>query len=319
MNNTTGIPHHTIARIWQTHTLGPVHSVTPLTGGVANWAVRVNGDFVLRLDRMPEDRISARRYQSEATAADLMRPLGVPVLDFIAADITGENGFGCYSISAFIPGRRVVDAWPDLTPRQRSQLAYSAGEYLAAMHGCKLDGFGWLGDYDTNGFATWADFSADCFTRFLALGMKQDSFTADEAARLERCLAAHRPLLDACTEPVLLHGDYHFENMLCEGERITAVLDFDWAVSGDPAWDFKMDAEWERGCPGSAPDLMRGYRAHRQLDSDYAVRARFYKLIMVLDDTGWIDRIEQPQSHANAVRRSLELLAACENDGLGQP
>jgi fructosamine-3-kinase len=107
--------------------------------------------------------------------------------------------------------------------------------------------------------------------------------------------------------------------MLCDDGQITAVLDFDWAVSGDPAWDFKMDAEWERGCPGSGTGLMRGYRAHRPLDSDYAVRARIYKLIMVLDDTGWIDRNAQPETHAHAVRRSLELLAACENDGLGQP
>lgn len=36
----------------------------------------------------------------------------------------------------------------------------------------------------------------------------------------------------------LLHGDISFDNILVNNQRIAALIDFEWSMSGDPAWDF---------------------------------------------------------------------------------
>jgi aminoglycoside phosphotransferase (APT) family kinase protein len=38
-------------------------------------------------------------------------------------------------------------------------------------------------------------------------------------------------------EPVLLHGDYHFSNVLLSGDRITGIVDWEYCALGDPRWD----------------------------------------------------------------------------------
>ncbi|MBI4141206.1 phosphotransferase, partial [Candidatus Woesearchaeota archaeon] len=36
----------------------------------------------------------------------------------------------------------------------------------------------------------------------------------------------------------LLHGDIGFDNIIVNNKNIAAVIDFEWSMSGDPAWDF---------------------------------------------------------------------------------
>ncbi len=40
------------------------------------------------------------------------------------------------------------------------------------------------------------------------------------------------------TKGKLLHGDIGFDNVIVNNERISALIDFEWSMSGDPAWDF---------------------------------------------------------------------------------
>jgi len=39
------------------------------------------------------------------------------------------------------------------------------------------------------------------------------------------------------TDPVLLHGDYHFSNALLHEGRIAGIVDWEYAALGDPRWD----------------------------------------------------------------------------------
>lgn len=47
------------------------------------------------------------------------------------------------------------------------------------------------------------------------------------------------PLVNSKEEltPRLLHGDYHFANVLLKEDRISAVLDWEYSALGDPRWD----------------------------------------------------------------------------------
>lgn len=64
-----------------------------------------------------------------------------------------------------------------------------------------------------------------------------------------RALAEHSPIMDACFDwidrnrtlaygpPALIHDDFNFNNMLVEGDRVSAVLDWEFAHVGTPAAD----------------------------------------------------------------------------------
>jgi aminoglycoside phosphotransferase (APT) family kinase protein len=55
-----------------------------------------------------------------------------------------------------------------------------------------------------------------------------------QAPRLARLLAERQPLP---RPPVLVHGDYHFGNMLFDGGHVTAVVDWEIAQLGQPLLD----------------------------------------------------------------------------------
>lgn len=75
---------------------------------------------------------------------------------------------------------------------------------------------------------------------------------------------------DVCawTRPLFVHGDLNPGNILAEGDTVTALLDFEWAVSGDPAWEFAFansfpSSHYYEYSTEDASDLERRKRVYR--------------------------------------------------------
>jgi aminoglycoside phosphotransferase (APT) family kinase protein len=85
-----------------------------------------------------------------------------------------------------------------------------------------------------------------------------------QAPQLAQLLAKRQPLPRA---PVLVHGDYHFGNMLFESGRVTAVVDWEIAQLGQPLLDpccislSHVPADAVREMYGADPDDYRWYLA----------------------------------------------------------
>ncbi|RYZ76224.1 MAG: hypothetical protein EOP04_32315, partial [Proteobacteria bacterium] len=60
--------------------------------------------------------------------------------------------------------------------------------------------------------------------------------------------AAASQLIKSVERRTLIHGDFHFGNLLYEGERISGILDFEWSCAGDPLFDLcklrDMESTW---------------------------------------------------------------------------
>ena len=83
-----------------------------------------------------------------------------------------------------------------------------------------------------------------------------------DAPELARRLASAVP---RDTGPVVVHGDYHFGNMLFAGGRVSAVLDWEIAELGDPLLDLCcLCVVFQGGNDGEA----RGWGAARGLEPD---------------------------------------------------
>jgi Ser/Thr protein kinase RdoA (MazF antagonist) len=100
---------------------------------------------------------------------------------------------------------------------------------------------------------------------------------------LEDCLdrfdAVVRPVL-AATEKQVIHTDFHGDNLLTDGSRITGILDFGDALAGPVAMDLGVAACYQLGTGpdllGPALDVVAGYHAADPLDAaDLALVAEF--------------------------------------------
>ena len=58
--------------------------------------------------------------------------------------------------------------------------------------------------------------------------------------RTEQLVAETAPALTPFDATTLVHGDLTFENVLWDGKRVTAVLDFEWARAGPPDLDLDV-------------------------------------------------------------------------------
>jgi hypothetical protein len=65
--------------------------------------------------------------------------------------------------------------------------------------------------------------------------------------------------------------------------RLSAVLDFDWASSGDPSWDFRIDDSIESEVPGSRKAFYAGYTSRRALPDGHWERVSLYRIGLYLD------------------------------------
>jgi aminoglycoside phosphotransferase (APT) family kinase protein len=103
-------------------------------------------------------------------------------------------------------------------------------------------------------------------------------------------LAARMP---SDRSPVLVHGDYHFGNMLFREQRVTAVLDWEIAELGHPLLDLcclcvvfqGAGLDQERGwgaAPGLAPEAVRDMFGADPADFRWSLALTFYKYAAIL-------------------------------------
>jgi hydroxylysine kinase len=116
-----------------------------------------------------------------------------------------------------------------------------------------------------------------------ALGGDRQALAAGVRGGLDDCLDRFdrlvRPLL-ADTPTQVIHTDFHGENLLTDGRRITGILDFGDALAGPVAMDVGVAACYQLGTgPGMlapALDVVAGYHAVDPLSTnDLALVAEF--------------------------------------------
>lgn len=95
-------------------------------------------------------------------------------------------------------------------------------------------------------------------------------------ARALTWLAANVPDYDA--PPVFLHGDFGPHNILLDGDRVSAALDWEIATPGDPAYD----VAWFLNCAGVAVDREEFLGAYRDAGGKTlsAYRLRYYDVFV---------------------------------------
>jgi aminoglycoside phosphotransferase (APT) family kinase protein len=279
----TDITPATLQALWNAHGLGQIQTISQPSRGVVNRCFIINESHVIRFDVL-DDWGGINRYAGEKWAYATLRDSPIPVPEVVALDSSKSLAPYDYLILTKVPGRAVIDSWPDLSPEERSHIAYTAGVYLATIHGYQFDGFNLLFELAAGkSEANWAGYIADFYDTYGGNARDNGALPAETLERMERVIHRMQPLLATVARGTFVHGDYHFENVLQADGVITGVIDFEWALCGDPAWDFRIDEQLEETCPGSRDAFYAGYTSRHPLTDHHAERVAFYKLLMYLD------------------------------------
>ena len=269
-----------LGRIWAAHDLGSVNAVEWAGKGINNPALTVNDKHVVRFDGIINEGTS--RFYGEQSVYGYLKKAGIPCPEVVALDDSKTLVPYDYMIMTRVEGTPLLDGWADLTNEQRQEAAQEAGRLLALMHNIILPHFGRL--YGTERvFNTWYAYINDKFQRDGQASVSDSLITQALYDRMQRTLQDYRSTFDSVKRPHLVHWDYHFGNLIQQNGKITAILDFEWGLGGDPAHDFNRRSQWDEECPGSLAWLYTGATGVRALEADHEIRVSLYEMIWFLD------------------------------------
>ncbi|MEM9135522.1 MAG: phosphotransferase [Planctomycetota bacterium] len=151
----------------------------------------------------------------------------------------GTDNSADYLVIERRPGGALAHAWPDLSREQRRDAVHQLGTYLAQLHTTvtpshlpRLRRCPQLLDGETR------PLTAPLLSGIRELDQNA-SIDRGLLADVSRHVADNLHHLDDFDERHLVHGDLTFENLLWDGNRLSAIIDFEWSRGG-PA-DLDLD------------------------------------------------------------------------------
>jgi aminoglycoside phosphotransferase (APT) family kinase protein len=250
---------------------GPIR-VSRFEVGQSNPTFRLDaasGRYVLR--RKPSGVLlkSAHAVEREYRVQRALHGTPVPVPRVLAlCEDAGVIGSVFYVMDHVAGHTHVDPSLPDETPARRHAIMVRMARVLAAIHDTDLSAIG-LTDYGPAG---------DYYARQFGRWVKQYRASAtEEIADMEALidwLGTHRPPDDG--QRTLVHGDYRIDNLLFDGTRVAAVLDWELSTLGHPFADLAGVLMQWRLPPGPEGRGLAGIdRARAGLPSDEAFVAEY--------------------------------------------
>lgn len=225
----------TAEAIVNAHFNGKADSVKPL-GAAGNHFVYLahQGDrqVLLRTD----DGLTDDVYMDvENEVMKLAARAGVPVPQVYESDQSCRTFPVRYQILEYI-------AYPALSTQTITEplrIAAQTGEILAKLHSVKTAGYGFFesGDRLVGIDQSLLGYFDKCLEDHISYLARHQLITPKEEQEVRRLLSGSTDLLKD-VPGVLVHRDFAFWNLLGTPQKIHAVIDWDDAVSGDPADDF---------------------------------------------------------------------------------
>ena len=237
----------------------------------------IGQEYVLKL--FPPHEASYAAIEARALAT-VHGQLSIPTPRLIAADKL--SGWHCVLMSQ-LHGRRLVDAWPDLSSAERDRVADQLGAALAALHALDTRA---LADFEPR----WDGF----------IPAQRDSVVERQRARqlgphwleqLPRFLSRWMP--PPVERHALLHTEVMREHLLVApvdgGQGLTGLFDFEPAMIGAPEYEFASVGLFV-AC-GDGRFLRRvllayGYRPE-QLDAALQCRLMAYAMLHRYSNLRW--------------------------------
>lgn len=262
----------------------PVRAILP--GGWDNRCFRVGDALVARL---PSHRVYAAQVAVEQAWLPVLAPaLPLPIPEPVGAGAPGCGYPSGWSLYRWLPGDTA-----DASGIDEAALATALAAFLRALHRCETAGAPQAGTRTFGRGGPLDGFDTETRQAVATLG---DAIDGAAALRWwEAALAA------AFTGPAMwFHGDLWLTNLLVEGGRLSAVIDWGLMGVGDPACDLAV--AWR----GFGPVGRAAFRDTLPFDEGTWARARGWALWkLAITATGMSGRAAERPGALAALRGLL--------------
>lgn len=246
-----------IRPIMERHGLGPPKSIIMDTEGWVNPCFFVDNSIVIRFNaRDPH----LPKFQREKFIFDRLEDMEIPTPKCLFLDESRELVPFDVLVTEMLPGKNIEADWKTLDIQTRNILSEKAGRILATIHEHRLSFFGELANKEPfHKTKVWSDYIKTRLSYHLKEVRELLIFDSDVSQRCWNIFEHHLPALSGITSPSIVYVDFHFGNLLHLDGNISGVLDFEWAFSGDPLYDFCSLDSMEKIWPGSKKPFLKGY------------------------------------------------------------
>lgn len=248
-------------------------------------------------------RITTNRKSLEkqyTLANKLWRKLPVP--RFLSAP-QEANGKKYFAFLEFKRGERLANV-ESLSAADQAHLGFELGEYLAMLHS---QSFKHAGEFDQNlKLAETYDIQpqgmAKFFDGFLNQAIKLQNIDTKTAQQYKNSFQQKIDVLNEWQhDHCLIHGDLNEDNILHYDGHISALLDWEFVMSGHPAMDFgKFTRTPYINCPIFLENLCDSYYlTHKSLPANWD------DIASVVDLMAWAEFLSRKNLHDNVKQSAI--------------
>jgi len=185
---------------------------------------------VVRVNRRPNQRLRREAMLGPVLPAEIGYPMVVSYGGRLGAD---------YLVLRRVPGRPLAHCWPTMSRTERREAIHQLGTKLRRLHMTP-------GPADLPRIDAPQMLRSDTLSPVMSLLVSLDQVRSlpyvdpgliDD---VENLVFELTPAIEPFESQFLIHGDLTFENILWNGERITAILDFEWARTSPPDVDLDV-------------------------------------------------------------------------------
>lgn len=296
-------------------TSAKVQDITRLTGGISNENYKVNfseaghdtRDVVLTVYRGPEEQWKLRK---EVGVRSVINGRSIPIPELLVVSESEDAGKPPYIVREYTEGSDlddVLDSSSSVSHEDRRGLAMGMGAILGEMHTIEMPYFGYMhpreGSLDVDITEeklgrTWREYFGGLLSEQVsrleeanegaAIGRSTIGTLKSRSEDIKEYFERNKSNLDSVTTPFLCHNDTRFGNFIVNQDggapSISSVIDFEWALAGDPDLDLVYIENWLSFAPyrkdvkDLIPEFLVGYEPHRRISSNYEAKRPLYHL-----------------------------------------
>lgn len=173
-----------------------------------NHSTYISSNGVVRIPR------TGQSFAGEVWAMKKARSKGLPVPKIIAVD---EKALMPYMLEERLIGEHITR--DDITPSVSRQ----AGEALAKIHSIPTRKYGWIDGSGDGRYKNWTPYLRSR-RKFIKQAVHFGLLDIGEVSAMNKMYDHLEGLLEQ--KPVLLHGDFQFNNLLFHKGKLSGVIDF---------------------------------------------------------------------------------------------
>jgi aminoglycoside phosphotransferase (APT) family kinase protein len=194
--------------------------------------VWLTDDMVIRVNTQRDHRLQREMLLTGALPDCIGYP---PVIDY-GGDLGSD-----WLIVGRLPGMPLSRAWPTMTVDQRRLAISQLAERLKALHATeapRVEGLTYQPQLLDR--ASTGDQAVARLREAIRVAGRLHNVDPGVMLDVDHLVAHSASVLEPFDGTTLVHGDLTFENMLWDGEQLTALLDFEWARPGPPDLDLDV-------------------------------------------------------------------------------